>query len=105
MPIYRYNCTACQRSVKMVVVTDPDGPKQCKTCQGSLQRAASVPDGIAMETTDDYRGQSRFADTESKRQSRASDHFRKVELKRRIEREGTESAKKNGWLKDEDTPK
>ena len=65
-----------------------------------MDRMLGTPDAIAMETADSYRGVTRFQDSNKKSERRAAENFKKTELKKIIQQEGVEFAKRKGWVKE-----
>jgi predicted nucleic acid-binding Zn ribbon protein len=103
MPIYRYICSVCRAEAKAMVLASQrkNHSMTCEKCGTPMARTIGVPDCIPMETTDAYRGKSRFMGTNEKRKKRADDHFKRVEMKKIIDKEGVEFAKRHGWIDDE----
>ena len=63
-----------------------------------------APAALAKETSDEYRGKSVDQDIKSKLKDRASEHFRKHELPRMIDKHGKEYAQQQGFLDAEGNP-
>jgi predicted nucleic acid-binding Zn ribbon protein len=103
VPIHRYLCTTCGKQRKFLVQGEPIAEKPC-SCGQVMVRQLGTPDSIPMESTDEYRGNSRFQDTERKRKERA-DRMDGLKLKKSIERNGTAEAKIRGKIHDRDLPK
>ena len=100
MPIYAYICRPCTVSLKKLVPGPMSTPK-CPLCKNDMIRQIGVPDVIAMETCDPYRGRSRYQNTQEKARQRADEHFRTVEAKKL----SLEEQKRRGYIRDEDKPK
>jgi putative FmdB family regulatory protein len=46
MPIYKYTCQACKRTVEALIkISDKDSPLKCP-CEGTLIRDKSMPNNI-----------------------------------------------------------
>jgi putative FmdB family regulatory protein len=100
MPIFRFQCVACgnEKNFSVAVQQIKTFQAECPVCKQQMQRKLGTPDVLEKEQTDEYRGRSRFANTDKKRKDRTDEHFRKVELPRIIESQGTAFAERMGWL-------
>ena len=101
MPFYKFICRHCNLEIKKLL----RGPKDaegysgaCHICGHALYFALGKPDKQAVETVDEDRGKKSIQGIEKMIDERASEHFKKHELPRLIEKEGLETAIQQGWV-------
>lgn len=106
MPFFKFECPGCHTELRKLttIKSIKENPVMCPECDAVMEARLGAPAALAKETSDEYRGKSVDQNIKENLKARSSEHFRKHELPRMIDKHGKEYATKEGFLDAEGNP-